>query len=311
MNRWLAAGLLGLWAGAECLAAGAGTDTGVVGAGVAQAAGKEERDPDAQAKAEIEKQLARKLTVDLKDTPLDEALNFLRSLTTCTMILDPKIAAEGMPKISLALKEVPLKDALEQIAAAAGAKYYIKDKALFISKAPPEKAPPPAPKPVTPLTEDQKAQARRALENLAHEDYAERENASKRLREMGSAVVPFLEEYLAKGDPDAERLLRVRGLIEKLKVPTSDGELSPEAARLLKRKVSFEFVDTPLEEAAAFLAALNKNKGLKILVDDGLAKTPINLRVNDLELGSAVEWIARLADGTIVKSGDTIKIARK
>ena len=70
-------------------------------------------------------------------------------------------------------------------------------------------------------------------------------------------------------------------------------------------------VDTPLEEAAAFLAALSKNKGLKILVDDGLAKTPINLRVNDLELGSAVEWIARLADGAIVKSGDTIKIARK
>jgi len=65
----------------------------------------------------------------------------------------------------------------------------------------------------------------------------------------------------------------------------------------LQRKVSFEFVDTPLSEAINFLQTLTK---INIILDPRAAKgganTPITLKVSNMSLGLALEWILKLAE---------------
>jgi RNA polymerase sigma factor (sigma-70 family) len=63
----------------------------------------------------------------------------------------------------------------------------------------------------------------------------------------------------------------------------------------LSKKVTFEFVDTPLEDAAKFLSEV---AGLKIDLDPKLGaklKTPITLRVTDMKVILALDWVTRLA----------------
>ena len=65
----------------------------------------------------------------------------------------------------------------------------------------------------------------------------------------------------------------------------------------LDRKVSFEFVDTPLSEAINFLQTLTH---VNMIIDPratgGGADVPINLKVSDMSLGLALEWILKLAE---------------
>jgi len=69
--------------------------------------------------------------------------------------------------------------------------------------------------------------------------------------------------------------------------------------KMLDRKVTFEFKETPLAEAIAFLQTLTKTT---IILDPAAAEegaapdTMINLRVNEMPLDLALKWILRLAD---------------
>lgn len=66
----------------------------------------------------------------------------------------------------------------------------------------------------------------------------------------------------------------------------------------LSRKVSFEFVDTPLSDALEFIRHL---ANVPIILDPkaiaaGKDKAPISLRVADMEMDKALQWILKLAD---------------
>ncbi len=68
--------------------------------------------------------------------------------------------------------------------------------------------------------------------------------------------------------------------------------------KALTRKVSFEFVDTPLTDALDFIRRLSN---VAIVVDpkiiaDGKDKAAINLRVTDMNMDLALEWILKLAE---------------
>jgi len=86
--------------------------------------------------------------------------------------------------------------------------------------------------------------------------------------------------------------------------PGMKGTISESDARLLNRRVTFEFADTPLEEGIGFLAQLTKAN----LVVGAKAKraAKVTLRVQDMPLDAALTWICRLSscvweikDGTI------------
>jgi len=86
-------------------------------------------------KSDIRKKLQRKVTFEFVDTPLDEAVSFLRSLANVTMIVDPKVIAGGAPAINLRVTDMSLDLALEWILKLADLEYALKDNAIFISKA--------------------------------------------------------------------------------------------------------------------------------------------------------------------------------
>jgi Flp pilus assembly secretin CpaC len=85
-------------------------------------------------KSDIRKKLERKVSFEFVDTPLDEAIGFLRSLTNVTMIVDPKVMEAGAPPINLRVSDMSLELALQWILRLADLDYALKDKALFISK---------------------------------------------------------------------------------------------------------------------------------------------------------------------------------
>lgn len=80
---------------------------------------------------------------------------------------------------------------------------------------------------------------------------------------------------------------------------------------LRERRVSFDFVDTPLGDVLAFL---NSIADVNMVLDStALAKPrdvdmPVTLKVQDMRLGSALTWILRLCDLTYVITGQAVFI---
>jgi len=98
----------------------------------AEAIGKQVKEEEW--KADIRKRLQRKVTFEFVDTPLDEAIGFLRQLANVTMIVDPKVLAGGAPTINLRVTDMSLDLALEWILKLADLEYALRDSAIFISK---------------------------------------------------------------------------------------------------------------------------------------------------------------------------------
>ena len=82
----------------------------------------------------------------------------------------------------------------------------------------------------------------------------------------------------------------------------------PEA---MQRKVSFEFVETPLEEALAFLTSLSQKQFVFDAVDENFKQVALSLRVADMEMAIAIRWLARLSGAKLAYSGSTIKFVKK
>jgi type II secretory pathway component GspD/PulD (secretin) len=87
-----------------------------------------------QWKLDIRKRLQRRVSFEFVDTPLQEAISFLRSLTNVTMIIDPKVLEGGAPTINLRVTDMTLELALGWILKLAELDFALKDKAIFISK---------------------------------------------------------------------------------------------------------------------------------------------------------------------------------
>ncbi len=101
-------------------------------------------------------------------------------------------------------------------------------------------------------------------------------------------------EYLIY--PDDWRQIAQRTSIEARR--HTDEPWKEEIRKKMKRLVSFEFVDTPLEDALKFLNSLSK---ISIILDpkavaEGANKTPINLHVQDMPLDLALKWVLKLAE---------------
>ena len=89
----------------------------------------------------------------------------------------------------------------------------------------------------------------------------------------------------------------------------ADDEGTRKIAEAMKRKVSFDFVETPLGDALNFLQALvNANI---IVAPEVKRNQPLTLRVNDMPIGQALQWMVKLVgakmeirDGAIYISGE-------
>lgn len=111
---------------------------------------------------------------------------------------------------------------------------------------------------------------------------------------LGEATVPYSE--LIVYPEDWERI-SLRESVQALEA--AEPQWKREVRKMLERKVTFEFVDTPLQEAIQFLQTLTRTTIIldpMALEDSAAASTPITLRVTDMSLGLALRWILRLAD---------------
>ncbi|MCZ7647104.1 MAG: hypothetical protein M5U26_17915 [Planctomycetota bacterium] len=87
-------------------------------------------------KEEIRKKLARHVSFEFVDTPLEEALAFLNSLTKVNIILDPRVAAEDAGKVAITLRvaDMDMQTALKWILRLAELDFDLRNQAVFITK---------------------------------------------------------------------------------------------------------------------------------------------------------------------------------
>ncbi len=80
----------------------------------------------------------------------------------------------------------------------------------------------------------------------------------------------------------------------------------------LKRLVTFEFIENPLEEAIKFLSSQSK---ISIILDPKAAtevgKNPISLNVKDMPLDSALKWVLKLAELEYELRNQAVYITKK
>ncbi len=137
----------------------------------------------------------------------------------------------------------------------------------------------------------------RANKHLQRDDEIAEVRAEEKIsldERLEEATVPW-SYYLVYPD-DWEEIKERETLAD---VDKSEPQWKKDIRRQLDRRVTFEFVDTPLEEAINFLQTLTK---VNMILDPaafsggGDAQVPITLKVSDMELGLALKWILRLAE---------------
>jgi hypothetical protein len=140
------------------------------------------------------------------------------------------------------------------------------------------------------------ALSRQKRHELAEEDLyiRHRHEWRKMWHIVEEAAIPYSDRV--RYPPDWERIRRrveTAGKIERI----DEQEWEKEVKRKLDRKVSFEFAETPLTEAIAFLQTLTK---VNMIIDPAAAEasgsTPITLKVTNMTLGLALDWILKRAD---------------
>ena len=107
----------------------------------------------------------------------------------------------------------------------------------------------------------------------------------------------FTDQALVISTPERVAELRRRhtlGRRDAARLP--DGVWEVEIRRKFARKVTFEFVDTPLGEALEFLQTLTETTFVtEPVAFRGKERTPITLKVTAMQLSVALPWILRMA----------------
>lgn len=249
----------------------------------------------------------RRVSFEFAETPVPEALAFLQSLVKVNVIIDPKALKSATEPITLKAQNLTVRDTFKEIARQSKLEMVWKDQALLFRL--PEKPAPaaPAPAPLPELDAAQREALKGALGQLGAEEFADREAGLEAIKKLGAGTLPHLREA-HKASLDAEVRARLENLIEELDPQAENGKMPAAVRRKLQRKVSFEFVDTPLEEAGAFVSSLTQ---VGVVVDRELKQVPISLRVADMSLDLALEWICKLADAKLTYTNGSLVIAKK
>jgi hypothetical protein len=113
-------------------------------------------------------------------------------------------------------------------------------------------------------------------------------------------------EELLTVDAIQRRAARPRPLIPK---PEPEPEWIVQIREQMQKRISFDFVDTPLADVVAFLSNLtNTNIVLDPAAVDG-DDVPVTLKVSDMKLEAAMEWILRLVNLSYAFHSEAIFIA--
>ncbi|MFW6162009.1 MAG: tetratricopeptide repeat protein [Planctomycetota bacterium] len=100
---------------------------------VATAFGGEETEPEAW-EARIKEAMGKKVSFDFVETPLQDVIAFISSLTDVTIVLDQEAIRGEEPTVTLRVDDMRLEAALNWVLKLVNLKYTLKNEAIFVSK---------------------------------------------------------------------------------------------------------------------------------------------------------------------------------
>jgi len=167
--------------------------------------------PDAA--KEIEKALERKISFDFVDTPLKEALAFLREIAKVNFVLDAPIGKKHNPQVNLRVADMPLSQALGWVCKlteckweiAGGAVHIAMQAAVVAKQGKGEQAEDAEPQPPLPLPPEQPPQSKKLRVRFADGTEVEAEGAL--LDEQPDLAKKLLDRAL---DPSRDGILAYR-----------------------------------------------------------------------------------------------------
>jgi len=259
----------------------------------------------------LARKLETKVSFDFVETPFPDAVTFLQQITGATIIMDVKPAAELRGKdVTLRMNDAKLSDALKWIARQSGLSYKLVDDVILIGAAESladERgtcAIAEAPFDVTAFTGNiagrftgySFAQADRLL-------IVGCSNDGKHILKLDTRAIMHSEQTKPGGaDADVGALLAA-----------SPPEWLFEFPAKLTQKISFDFVETPLQDVMMF--TLQTFPDVTVILDQkSLAKLQnpeVTMKSTAIPMGTGIEWFVRLvglrrvyADGAIVIISD-------
>jgi len=90
-------------------------------------------DPPPEWETRLRHTLAKPVSFDFVETPLQDVLAFLSGLADVTIILDPEAVKDGSPSVTLRVSQMPLEKALGWVCKLVGLRYALRDEALYIT----------------------------------------------------------------------------------------------------------------------------------------------------------------------------------
>ena len=288
-------------------------------------------------KGELREKVTHKVSFDFVETPFTEALSFFQTLTRVNMILDPQaLRGRERTAVTLKVEDMVLEKALKRVVKLANLDYALLDDAVFVST-PERLAKAVATEEARRRVEARAREAEEPAWKREIREQLARRVTFEFVETPLTEVIPFLQMLTKMSiilDPDLDRskreitlrvtkmtlaralrwMLRLVELDYILKdgavfISTPgkiDAESSPrieaatwedELRRALGRKVSFDFVDTPLTHAISFLQTVSKAN--MFLDPHALRKgdnAPVTLKVKDMVLEEALKRVVKLAD---------------
>jgi len=285
------------------------------------------RAPEEPWRAKIREALkSKRISLDFVDQPLHECLAEIQKSIDVALILDPKVIAGGGDANALSLKvaDMEIGRALEWVLKLADLDFMLQDEAVFISR---KQA----------LLEDVELHILNLDDltsvpgaNITTQSFADMIRNRVKPESWDPNLGTSIEERAGRlfimqrpeiHDLNRELVGNFRAYLKQRRKVEKDGQapakpLDPadvprhmekavpapawmgELQAALKKPVTCQFKDTPLDEA---LACLGKHAGLNILLDPRLAdddagKAAISLRAKDRPLDSALRGILRQAE---------------
>jgi PDZ domain-containing protein len=127
----------------------------------------------------------------------------------------------------------------------------------------------------------------------------------------GEDLLKQLEEMKKKGLIDAKTVARVKTMMAQVTAaPDAPDVVKPKAGTIdakLQKRLSFDFVATPMNDVFAFIRSLTK---INVLIDPDLAKRnhKITLKVEQMATKNALDWICKVAGCEYAASNDVLAV---
>ncbi|MFC1805563.1 hypothetical protein ACFL09_01105 [Planctomycetota bacterium] len=118
---------------------------------------------------------------------------------------------------------------------------------------------------------------------------------------MAVAVLLVLSAVAVAGQPAIQKR------VFQMKVAPVDPEAAKLKRALGEKKVSFDFVETPLRDTVAFLRQL---LDVNVILDPAVdGAKPVTMRVNDMSAGKALQWLAKVSGAEMKIENGAVYIA--